>query len=87
MTKKEISRCILFGGFKFYRKYKGGHWSKVIGFPYYWINRKPYWFEEELGHVLATEEYPSARKRPMSPYIAELFERSDRAIKELKRKE
>jgi hypothetical protein len=26
-------------------------------------------------------------QRPLSPYIAELFERSDRAIKELKREE
>jgi hypothetical protein len=57
MTDKEISRCILFGRFKFYRKYIGGYWTKVTGFPYYWINRKPFWFEIELGDVLKTEEY------------------------------
>jgi hypothetical protein len=57
MNTKEIKKCILFGGFKLYRKYRGGYWSKVVGFPHYWINRKPFWFEKELGHVLETENY------------------------------
>lgn len=50
-------RIPLLGGFKIYRRRKGGDWSKLKGFPYYWVNRKPYSFEIGAGHVLDTERY------------------------------
>jgi hypothetical protein len=33
------------------------------------------------------DPFEAGRQRPLSPYIEELFERSDRAIEKLKRKE
>ncbi len=62
MSDRELTMCLLFGRWKWYRKYRGGHWSKVVGFPYYWINRKPFDFERLAGHVLAEEVYEGVSK-------------------------
>lgn len=57
MTNKEITKCILLGRFKWYRKRKGGTWTLVKAFPYYWINREPFDFEFKLGEVFKVERY------------------------------
>jgi hypothetical protein len=57
LTNKEIWMGIWFGNFKWYRKRKGGTWSLVEGYPHYWVNREPFWIEEELNHVYKIERY------------------------------
>ena len=57
LTDTEIWMCILFGRFKWYRRYKGGTWTLIEGFPYYWINREPYPIEEKYDEVYKIERY------------------------------
>jgi hypothetical protein len=57
LSKKEIGRCLVWGRFKWYRRRRGGYWSKVVGCPHYWIRRRPFQMEIAAGHVLATENY------------------------------
>jgi hypothetical protein len=57
LTDKEIWMGLWFGKIKWYRKHKGGTWSLVKGFPYYWVNREPLWIEEKLNHVYKIERY------------------------------
>lgn len=43
MTDNELWKCLILGGFKWYRKRKGGTWCLVngVGKPI-WLNREPY---------------------------------------------
>jgi hypothetical protein len=57
LTNSEISKCLLFGRFKWYRKRRGGTWVLVEGFPYYWINREPMYIEIALNQIYKIERY------------------------------
>jgi hypothetical protein len=57
LTDRQIWMGLLFGKFKWYRKRKGGTWSLVEGFPYYWVNREPFDIEIKANQVFKVERY------------------------------
>jgi hypothetical protein len=62
IPEKEWDKNYWWGRFKWYRKRKGGVWTKVVGFDYYWVNREPYEIEESANHVLKVERYEGGKR-------------------------